>query len=201
MASGIPEAGWCGQMKSQAQNSRDSGAGLVILDSGNRLVSANAEAIRLLAYPEDSEKINSSRRYLAEKIRSIVSNGSNGEGAPQLSATTGFISGKRRYACRFFVLDSTGKKPAGLTVAVLMERTNQPPFLVSSITERFHLSCREKEIVGLLFDGLTSNKEIARRMGISPNTVKGFLRSVMCKMRVSSRSAILGKVVQHESTQ
>ena len=184
-------------MKRPAQNSRDSEVGLLILDSGNRPVSANAEAIRLLAYSEYSEKTTFSRSCLTERIRSIVP---SGKGATQLSYTTSFVSGRRHYECRFFLFDYTSKKPARPTVAVLMERALQPPFLDSSIAEQFHLSCREKQAVGLLFDGLTSNKEIAKRMGISPNTVKGFLRSIMGKMGVSTRSAILGKIVQHRST-
>jgi DNA-binding CsgD family transcriptional regulator len=43
-------------------------------------------------------------------------------------------------------------------------------------------------------EGLTS-KEIAERMKISPSTVKAFLRLVMVKMSVSTRSGIVGKVL------
>jgi DNA-binding CsgD family transcriptional regulator len=45
-----------------------------------------------------------------------------------------------------------------------------------------------------LLEGLTS-KEIADRMGISPNTVKAFIRLVMVKMNVSTRSGIIGRIV------
>ena len=45
----------------------------------------------------------------------------------------------------------------------------------------------------MLLQGLTS-KEIAVRMGISPNTVKAFLRLVMVKMGVSTRSGIVGRI-------
>ena len=45
--------------------------------------------------------------------------------------------------------------------------------------------------------GLTS-KEIAVRMKISPNTVKAFLRLVMVKMKVSTRSGIAGKLKEHD---
>jgi hypothetical protein len=48
--------------------------------------------------------------------------------------------------------------------------------------------------VEFLLQGLTS-KEIATRMQISPNTVKAFVRLVMVKMKVSTRSGITGKVV------
>jgi len=45
----------------------------------------------------------------------------------------------------------------------------------------------------LLMDGLTS-KEIAVRMNVTPNTVKTFVRLIMSKMAVSTRSGIVGKI-------
>jgi DNA-binding CsgD family transcriptional regulator len=65
---------------------------------------------------------------------------------------------------------------------------------LAQIGQDFELTRREKETVELLIQGLTS-KEIATRMQISPNTVKAFLRIVMVKMGVSTRSGILGKVI------
>jgi DNA-binding CsgD family transcriptional regulator len=59
------------------------------------------------------------------------------------------------------------------------------------------LTQREQETVKLLLQGLTS-KEIAVRMEISANTVKAFVRLVMIKMGVSTRSGIAGKFVPPE---
>jgi len=53
--------------------------------------------------------------------------------------------------------------------------------------------------VEYLLQGLTS-KEIAARMNISPNTVKAFLRLVMVKMKVSTRSGIAGKITGPRSS-
>jgi len=77
-----------------------------------------------------------------------------------------------------------------------MERVHQASFLVSARGDQFHLTRREKETVRLLSAGLAS-KEIAARMQISANTVKAFLRAIMVKMGVSSRSGILGKALRH----
>jgi|SRR5947209_7288125 len=180
-------------MQRQAQISLESPAGLLLLNSGNRAVYANAEAMRVLAYPENPEKIKPSGSHLTERIRAALL---NGKSTNQLPAASEFVSGRRHYACRFFVLESDSKNPAALTLAILMDRVDQLWFLVSSVAQQFHLTCREKEAVKHLSEGLTS-KEIATRMGISPNTVKAFLRLVMVKMGVSTRSAILGKIVQH----
>jgi len=49
------------------------------------------------------------------------------------------------------------------------------------------LSNREREILGLLADGL-GNKQIAARLGISTNTVKTHLELLFEKLGVSSRA-------------
>ena len=63
-----------------------------------------------------------------------------------------------------------------------------------NICHNYHLSQREGEAVRFLIEGL-ANKEIAARMGISPDTVKVFLRLAMMKMGVSSRSGIMSKFI------
>jgi DNA-binding CsgD family transcriptional regulator len=40
-----------------------------------------------------------------------------------------------------------------------------------------------------------TSKEIATRLEISPNTVKAFVRLVMVKMGVTTRSGIVGKLL------
>jgi DNA-binding CsgD family transcriptional regulator len=63
------------------------------------------------------------------------------------------------------------------------------------MAQLFNFSRREQQAVELLLQGL-SNKEIANRMNISPNTVNTFFRLIMIKMGVSSRSAILAKMIK-----
>ncbi|PYM61035.1 MAG: DNA-binding response regulator, partial [Candidatus Rokuibacteriota bacterium] len=60
--------------------------------------------------------------------------------------------------------------------------------------EQFNLTRREREALESLLQGL-SNKEIASRMNVSPNTVKAFLRLIMLKMEVTSRAAIVAKIM------
>ena len=56
------------------------------------------------------------------------------------------------------------------------------------------LTPREREGVGLLVQGL-ANKEIARAMVISTNTVKRYLKSIFHKLDVDSRAAAVAKAV------
>jgi len=77
---------------------------------------------------------------------------------------------------------------------VLLERDEASGYsALAEISEQFDLTQRERETIEFLLQGLTS-KEIAIRMKISPNTVKAFLRLVMVKMQVSTRSGIAGKI-------
>ncbi|PYS00294.1 MAG: hypothetical protein DMG15_05070 [Acidobacteria bacterium] len=62
------------------------------------------------------------------------------------------------------------------------------------LAARFQLTDREMEAIQHLADGLTS-KEIAHRMNISPNTVKASLRLIMLKMGVTTRSGVIGKLI------
>lgn len=61
---------------------------------------------------------------------------------------------------------------------------------------RFGLSTREQETVELILRGLSS-RDIAERMKISHHTVRTFLRMVMVKMDVASRSEIIAKVLHN----
>jgi DNA-binding CsgD family transcriptional regulator len=81
-----------------------------------------------------------------------------------------------------------------ISFAIILERHGSSAAALSDLARQFELTARECETVALLLEGLTS-KEIATRMQISPNTVKAFLRLVMVKMDVSTRSGIVGKAL------
>jgi len=51
------------------------------------------------------------------------------------------------------------------------------------------LTARQQEIVQLLLDG-SSNKVIARQLGISPNTVKVHLHAIFRELRVHNRMSL-----------
>jgi DNA-binding NarL/FixJ family response regulator len=62
---------------------------------------------------------------------------------------------------------------------LLTRRTTQAP--------QDQLSDREREVVGLVADGL-ANKQIARHLGISERTVKAHLTSVFQRIGVTDRT-------------
>jgi DNA-binding CsgD family transcriptional regulator len=167
--------------------------GLIVVDNTLGVVAYNGEALKILTYPDAPEKIRHLDSWLANKIRSELV----GRLSPP-SFVDAFRSSKRLYLCRSFPLDKSHQgngfgASAGLLI-VMLERKSNETLKISEISERFGLTAREQETVQYLLEGLTS-KEIAQRMKISPNTVKAFLRLVMVKMNVSTRSGIIGRIV------
>jgi DNA-binding CsgD family transcriptional regulator len=86
-----------------------------------------------------------------------------------------------------------GQEPA---IVLLLEREAQPFFDMPHAAAEFDLTPREQETVEHLLRGLTT-KEIADRMKISPSTVNAFLRLVMVKIGVNSRSAVVHRILRH----
>ncbi len=163
-----------------------SGMGLLLLDASFEPLYANDDVVELLAYPKSPREIGSLDGFVAEQIRSVIFNDRSSP-APE------FLSGKRRYRCQAFSVKSNSADPSDATV-VLFERGPRESIDVAQIAAQYHLTERERETVGFLVEGLTS-KAIAGHMNISPNTVKAFIRLVMVKMGVTTRSGIVGKIV------
>ena len=166
--------------------------GLVIVDASLNVVAANLHATQILAFPVGSEKARRPSNLLRDKISSLIPRSSQRDSVNVRE----FRSGRRTYLCRSFVLDTSvnGGSSSSPAHVLVLERRASNTTALSEAHERFGLTPREQETIQLLMEGLTS-KEIAERMKISPSTVKAFLRLVMVKMSVSTRSGIVGKVL------
>jgi DNA-binding CsgD family transcriptional regulator len=168
--------------------------GFMLLDTSLHPVAFSPEMLRILAYPTKLERIKQPSLFMFDKVRSGLV---NQQGGRDLDFVKLYKSGNRRYICRSFRLECSENGKMRYWVGILLERYSSAPTAVTELSKHFDLTCRERETVEFLLQGLTS-KEIANRMNISPNTVKAFLRLVMVKMDVSTRSGIVGKVVASE---
>jgi DNA-binding NarL/FixJ family response regulator len=168
--------------------------GLIVVDASLSVIASNAEALQILAFPERPEKIHYLDGWLANKVRSNLLK----QHSP-IRVVNELHSAKRTYLCRSFPLERLGthKNGSGQSaqmLVVMMERKSNEATMIAEIAQRYNLTAREQETVQFLIEGFTS-KEVAQRMKISPNTVKAFIRLVMAKMDVSTRSGIIGKIV------
>jgi DNA-binding CsgD family transcriptional regulator len=104
-------------------------------------------------------------------------------------------SGKRLYQCRAVRVNAIGGSASPSSIGVFLERGTSRAIPLAQVAEKFKLTGREQEVLQYLSEGGLTTKEIAARIRISPNTVKSFLRSIMIKMGVTTRSGILGKAI------
>jgi len=168
-----------------------SAAGFLLMDSSLSPVSFNAEAVQILGYPDNARKLASSDLLLRERIQSTLITRPSTGGSVFVKE---FRSGRRRYFCRAFLIDSNTKEPSQPSIAVLLERGAFGLVPLSQIYQDFNLTQREQEALQYLLQGMR-NKEIANQMNVSPHTIRAFLRLIMIKTGVSSRSALVGRIM------
>jgi DNA-binding CsgD family transcriptional regulator len=168
--------------------------GFLLLDERLLPLFINPVATQILLYPGNLTSQKGLKTSLNTKIRSILVS-HTGSGAPTI--VTSVQSGRRLYQCRSYQVNRLGTGNSQSSIAVLLERSANKPRSLIQISDKYHLTSREKEVSHHLIEGLTT-KEIATRMNLSPHTVKTFLRLIMVKMGVSTRSGILGKAFTPE---
>ncbi len=108
----------------------------------------------------------------------------------------GFIdilqSRRRRYTVEGIILSG---QPSALQqqekqYLFILERFNPDSVNLSMIFRQWNLNHREEDIARLLLAD-RSNKEIAHALGLSLNTVKGYMKLLMRKIGVNSRAGII----------
>jgi DNA-binding CsgD family transcriptional regulator len=171
-----------------------SSEGFLLLDPLMNPVLVNPAAAQILAYPQKVAAHKNLDGYLASRIRSTLLYESSSNGSALVPR---FQSGRRIYRCRGFQVNSLANGDSQASLAVLLERVSVRSASLAQVSEKFRLTAREQEVGQFLLQGLTS-KEIGTRMQISPNTVKAFLRLIMMKMGVSTRSGVVGKALTLE---
>jgi DNA-binding NarL/FixJ family response regulator len=72
-----------------------------------------------------------------------------------------------------------------------------PPAQASPAEPPVVLTDREREVLDLLVQGVTSNRELAERLVVSENTVKYHLRNILDKLHVQNRAQVVAYAVRH----
>jgi DNA-binding CsgD family transcriptional regulator len=165
-------------------------------------VSYNNEAWRILSHnashsnPQKSPSIDFS--LLCARWKELLDGRFNESEIPGKArkADAAFIdlhqSGRRRYVIRGIVLSENlvATQNQEHYYLFVLERISPNEVNLSMISRQWSLNRREKEIVKLILED-RSNKEIASLLGLSPNTIKGYMKLLMRKLGVSSRAGII----------
>jgi DNA-binding CsgD family transcriptional regulator len=101
------------------------------------------------------------------------------------------------YCCRgFFINEQQGSRKKTFHIMVLIERISQHHEIdLEKFKRQFDLTNRQMEIVMPLMTG-ASNKEIAGKLCISEDTIKGHFKHIMRQVGVTSRTELLSMIFQ-----
>ena len=102
----------------------------------------------------------------------------------------------------FRLLDGVARGEPALTPALarkLLGEFARPPAapVPQAVEGLAALTEREREVLDLLVQGITSNRELAERLVISENTVKYHFRNILDKLHVQNRAQVVGFAVRH----
>jgi DNA-binding NarL/FixJ family response regulator len=73
----------------------------------------------------------------------------------------------------------------------LLQEFAKPPEVPTG-TDEDDLTAREREVLELMVEGVTSNRKLAKRLGVSENTVKFHVRNILDKLRLHNRAEAVG---------
>ncbi len=104
---------------------------------------------------------------------------------------------KTEYTCRVYSLSGlAGGAAIGDVLGVHLEKDWSTADAMEELAAQYHLTSREQQVLQGMSQGLAT-KEIATQMDISPNTVKAFVRLVLIKMGVTTRTGAVGKLLRN----
>jgi len=98
----------------------------------------------------------------------------------------------------FDMLDRASRGEPALTPAFakkLLQEFARPPLAAEAQHpegENDALTAREREVLELMVQGVTSNRKLAKQLGVSENTVKFHVRNILDKLRLHTRAEVVG---------
>jgi DNA-binding NarL/FixJ family response regulator len=118
------------------------------------------------------------------------------------SGAQGYIFKNIESAELFRLLDGVGAGEPALTPnlarKLLGEFARPSPAPANSVDDAAStLTERERDVLDLLVQGITTNKDLAERLVVSENTVKYHLRNILEKLHVQNRAQVVAFAMRH----
>jgi len=141
--------------------------------SATRLISAEMPQVKVVIVTASEEDAN-----LFEAIK---------------SGAKGYLMKDLKADVFFALLDGVEKDQPALTPALarkLLQELSHPHAKPRS-EDPDALTDREQEVLELLVQGVTSNKKLADRLGVSENTIKFHMRNILEKLHLHNRAEVI----------
>ncbi len=100
----------------------------------------------------------------------------------------------------FVMLDRASRGEPALTPVLARRLLNEfakPSAEARSAVQGEDLTAREREVLELMVEGITSNRKLAKRLGVSENTIKFHVRNILDKLRLHSRAQVVGYALRN----
>lgn len=102
----------------------------------------------------------------------------------------------------FSLLEGIGRGEPGLTPALarkLLQEFARPAAPARTPSQDPDaLTDREREVLELLVQGVTSNRKLANKLGVSENTVKFHVRNILDKLHLNNRAQVVSYAIRHK---
>jgi DNA-binding NarL/FixJ family response regulator len=92
----------------------------------------------------------------------------------------------------FGMLDRASRGEPALTPTLARRLLQEFAKPVEKKSEEEELTPREREVLELMVEGVTSNRKLAKRLNLSENTVKFHVRNILDKLRLHDRAQVVG---------
>jgi len=100
----------------------------------------------------------------------------------------------------FALLEGVSRGEPALTpllASKLLQEFARPPKTTTEPHDPDALTDREQEVLELLVRGVTSNRKLAKQLGVSENTVKFHVRNILDKLHLHNRAQVVGFALRH----
>ncbi len=100
----------------------------------------------------------------------------------------------------FTLLEGIDRGEPALTPAVarkLLQEFARPAKAAPPAREVDALTDRERDVLELLVEGVTSNRKLAKQLGLKENTVKFHVRNILDKLHLHNRAQVVGFALRH----
>lgn len=170
---------------------------VLLFDDRGDIVYANPPADRLLSLQTEDELLadtnGASVRPLFSLLCTLVERVAAGDGASASWKGTLDLADSRVMVCEVMRIPQARDDAQSAVLVLLQPVGAGPEARVDAFSENHGLSPREREVVHLLVQGLTT-VVMADRLGISPHTVRDHLKHLYRKTGTNSRSELLGLI-------